>query len=69
MFATDVKVLDAVRDAFIDSKREGSDDSRIKILPLVFLHSNPELNKKGQKTTPIHIALDKQSPVAFDTMF
>lgn len=39
------------------------------MLPLVFLHSNPMINKPGKKTTPIHIALDKQSPIAFETMF
>lgn len=39
------------------------------MLPLVFLHSNPQLNKPGKKTTPIHIALDKQSPISFETMF
>ena len=39
------------------------------MLPLVFLHSNPALNPPGKKTTPIHIALDKQSPIAFETMF
>ena len=39
------------------------------MLPLVFLHSNPMLNKPGKKTTPIHIALDKQSPISFETMF
>lgn len=27
------------------------------------------LNPKGKKTTPIHIAIDKQSPIAFETMF
>lgn len=41
----------------------------MKNLPLIFLHSNPALNAPGKKTTPIHIALDKQSPMAFSTMF
>lgn len=27
------------------------------------------LNDIGKKTTPIHIAIDKQSPMAFETMF
>lgn len=39
--------------------QERTDDSRVNMLPLVFLHSNPALNKPGKKTTPIHIALDK----------
>ena len=69
MFATDVKLLSAVKETFVQQMRERTDDSRIKMIPLVFLHSNPALNKPGMKTTPIHIALDKQSPVAFETMF
>ena len=51
------------------AKQERSDDVRVNMLPLVFLHSNPALNRPGKKTTPIHIALDKQSPIAFETMF
>lgn len=47
----------------------GGADPRVNMLPMVFLHSNPQLNKPGKKTTPIHIALDKQSPISFDTMF
>ena len=43
-------------------------DARIKMLPLLFLHSDPTKNKPGQKTTPIHLALDKQSPMAFEIM-
>lgn len=39
--------------------QERTDDVRVNMLPLVFLHSNPALNKPGKKTTPIHIALDK----------
>jgi len=68
-FATNIKVLNAVEDAMNIAKQERSDDVRVTMLPLVFLHSNPQLNKPGKKTTPIHIALDKQSPISFDTMF
>ena len=38
------------------------------MLPLVFLHSDPKRNQPGVKTTPLHLALDKQSPLAFDIM-
>jgi len=41
------------------AKQLRSDDVRVNMLPLVFLHSNPMINKPGKKTTPIHIALDK----------
>lgn len=68
-FATNVKVLNAVQDAIQLAKQDNREDSRIQMLPLIFLHSNPQLNKPGKKTTPIHIALDKQSPIAFETMF
>ena len=68
-FATNFKVLNAVQDAMTIAKQERSDDSRVNMLPLVFLHSNPLLNKPGKKTTPIHIALDKQSPISFESMF
>ena len=68
-FATDMKVLNTVQDAMTIALQERSEDSRVKMLPLVFLHSNPQLNKPGKKTTPIHIALDKQSPISFETMF
>ena len=38
------------------------------MLPLMFLHSDPARNKDGSKTTPLHLALDKQSPMAFEIM-
>ena len=38
------------------------------MLPLLFLHSDPVKNKEGQQTTPLHLALDKQSPLAFGIM-
>ena len=38
------------------------------MLPLLFLHSDPARNKPGGKTTPLHLALDKQSPMAFEIM-
>ena len=38
------------------------------MLPLVFLHSDPKRNQPGVKTTPLHLALDQQSPLAFDIM-
>ena len=38
------------------------------MLPLLFLHSDPARNKPGSKTTPLHLALDKQSPMAFELM-
>jgi hypothetical protein len=68
-YATNFKVLNAVQDAMVIAKQERSDDSRVNMLPLVFLHSNPLLNKPGKKTTAIHIALDKQSPISFESMF
>jgi len=66
--ATNIKVLNAVQDAMTIALQERSDDTRVTMLPLVFLHSDPKLNKPGKKTTPIHIALDKQSPISFETM-
>ena len=38
------------------------------MLALTFLHSDPNRNKKGCKTTPLHVALDKNSQLAFDIM-
>ena len=67
-FATKPQVLTAVRDAMQVALNERRDDARVKLLPLVFLHSSPLLNKNGKKTTPIHIALDKNSPVSFEIM-
>lgn len=68
-FATNVRVLNAAHDAMQIARQNRSEDPRIKFLPLVFLHSNPKLNEPGKRTTPIHIALDKQSPIAFELMF
>jgi hypothetical protein len=64
-----MKVLNAVQEAMTIAKQERTEDSRIKMLPLVFLHSKPQLNNPGKKHTPIHIALDKQSPISFESMF
>ena len=44
------------------------DDPRVSMLALVFLHSNPDLNDFGQKYTPLHIAIDKQSPQSLEIM-
>ena len=68
-FATNTKVLNTVQDALVIAKQGKQDDSRINLLPQTFLHSSPKLNPAGKKTTPIHIALDKQSPIAFEIMF
>jgi len=69
-FATNVRVLNAVQDSLqIARQSKSTEDARINMLPLVFLHSNPKFNPPGKRTTPIHIALDKQSPIAFETMF
>jgi hypothetical protein len=38
------------------------------MLALMFLHSNPDLNEVGQKYTPLHIAIDKQSPQSLEIM-
>ena len=58
-FATNAKVINTVEDSMQLAKQNRSDDVRVNMLPLVFLHSNPSLNVPGKKTTPIHIALDK----------
>lgn len=61
MYATNVKVLEAINNA-INAKKQQSDyveDPRVDNLALMFLHSDPSRNKPGQKTTPIHLALDK----------
>lgn len=39
--ATNIKVLSAVQDAMTIARQERSDDSRVNMLPLVFLHSSP----------------------------
>ena len=39
------------------------------MLALMFLHSDPKRNEKGIKTTPLHVALDQNSQLAFDIMF
>lgn len=70
MYATNVKVLEAINNA-INAKKQQSDyveDPRVDNLALMFLHSDPSRNKPGQKTTPIHLALDKQSPLSFEIM-
>ena len=69
-FATNVKVLDAINN-FISQQKHlaaNQEDARIHMLPLMFLHSDPGRNKGGGKTTPLHLALDKQSPMAFEIM-
>ena len=41
------------------------------MLPLVYLHSSPLLNKhdkKAKKMTPIHVALAQNSPASFEIM-
>ena len=65
-FAADIKLLTTVTDCIED---KSSKDPVLKMIPSLFLHSNPMLNPIGKKTTPIHIAIDKQSPMAFETMF
>ena len=67
-FATDMKVLNALQEAISTAKQEWTEDTRVNMLPLVFLHSNPHLNESGLKTTPIHIALHKKSPISFECM-
>ena len=69
-FATNVKVLDAVENTLSSRASLGGADSdaRYSMLPLLFLHSDPARNKAGQKTTPIHLALDRQSPQSFEIM-
>lgn len=58
-FATNTTVLNTVEDTMTMAKQNRTDDVRVNMLPLAFLHSNPRLNEPGKKTTPIHIALDK----------
>ena len=70
-FSTNVKVLESISN-FISQQKHlavNKNDARIHMLPLLFLHSDPGRNKKpGSKTTPLHLALDKQSPMAFEIM-
>ena len=65
-----MKVLEAINNSIISHKQASGyqEDARIDMLPLMFLHSDPSRNKPGQKTTPLHIALDKQSPLSFEIM-
>ncbi len=58
-FATNTTVLNKVLDTMTMAKQNRTDDVRVNMLTLAFLHSNPRLNEPGKKTTPIHIALDK----------
>ena len=70
MYATNVKVLEAINNSINTAKQASgnADDPRINMLALMFLHSDPSRNKPGQKTTPLHLALDKQSPLSFEIM-
>jgi hypothetical protein len=34
----------------------------------MFLHKHPVPNKQGQRVTPLQVAMEKQSPVCFETM-
>ena len=70
MYATNVKVLEAINNSINQAKQTSGniDDARINMLALMFLHSDPSRNKPGQKTTPLHLALDKQSPLSFEIM-
>jgi len=69
MYATNVKVLEAVRNAYTTELQKSPDDPRVSMMPLMFLHSKPDHSKnKSGKTTPLHLALDKQSPLSFEIM-
>ena len=43
-------------------------NKRYALLSLQFLHSDPSRNVEGCKTTPLHVALDQNSQLAFDIM-
>lgn len=66
MYATNDKLLTAVNQAI--QTATDPDDPRVRMLALMFLHSNPDLNSPGMKYTPLHIALDKQSPQSLEIM-
>jgi hypothetical protein len=71
VFATEVKVLEAVYDKLVQGA--DPDDSRLTMLPLMFLHRSrgKQINDKKQPQplqSPVHIALEKQSPRSFEIM-
>ena len=66
MYATNLNVLRSMEN-FIRQKIQ-SGNKRYALLALQFLHSDPNRNEKGCKTTPLHVALDQNSQLAFDIM-
>lgn len=67
-FATNVKLLTTLRDAIILLQNDKPDDPKSKLMPLLVLSRHPLANKTGTRPTPLHVALEKQSPVSFETM-
>lgn len=66
-FATNVPVLQTIRDVINQVIADHPDDARTKLMPLLCLH-RPMGGKKNHRPTALHVALEKQSPIAFDTM-
>ena len=70
VFATNVKVLEAVNDA-MTTNLTNPEDPRVTMLPLMFLYKSKGRHIPGLKQnmhTPVHLALDKQSPRSFEIM-
>ena len=66
MYATNLNVLRSMEN-FIRQKVQ-TGNKRYALLSLQFLHSDPSRNVEGCKTTPLHVALDQNSQLAFDIM-
>lgn len=67
-FATNVKLLTSVRDSLETLLHEKPDEPAGKLLALIVLYKNQYTSKTGKKLTPLHVALEAQSPQSFNIM-
>jgi hypothetical protein len=67
-YATNLQVIKTFENALELALSEKRDDKRITLFPLMFLHKHPIPNKAGHRVTPLQVAMEKQSPVCFETM-
>jgi hypothetical protein len=68
-YATNQQVIKTFEEAMnLAMQEKGNDDKRIKMMPLMFLHRHPIPNKQGHRITPLHVAIEKQSPQCFEVM-
>jgi hypothetical protein len=53
MFATNEQILTTFREACELAVSEKQTDTRMLLMPLMFLHKFPETNKAGHRVTPL----------------